>query len=139
MQASAVAINGAAVLLTGPSGSGKSDLCLRLMDRGAVLVADDFVELTRQAADVLVSPPASIRGLLEIRGLGIKRFACVEGVPVKMVFRLKAPDKIERLPSPDMIDLCGTPVPVFDLYAFAASATAIIMTALESSPGDFVQ
>lgn len=139
MQASAVAIDGAAVLLIGPSGSGKSDLCLRLMDRGAILVSDDFVELTPKAGQVLVSAPAAIRGLLEIRGLGVKRVPVADSIPLGMAFRLKNPDEIERLPELETMEICGMPIPVFDLYAFAASAPLKITTALASQPEDFIQ
>ena len=71
LHASAVEIGGHAVLLTGASGRGKSDLALRLIDRGAVLIADDQVQLTVDDARLLASPPAAIAGLVEIRGIGI--------------------------------------------------------------------
>jgi HPr Serine kinase C-terminal domain len=66
-----VAIDGGGVLLRGPSGRGKSDLALRLIDAGARLVADDQVLLQRSGMQVLARAPAVLAGLLEIRGVGI--------------------------------------------------------------------
>ena len=73
------------VLLRGPSGAGKSDLALRLIDCGAVLVADDRVNLTRAKDSVQMSAPANLLGKLEIRGLGIVQMACVPFAPLAMV------------------------------------------------------
>ena len=67
IHASAAALGSEAVLVRGPSGAGKSDLVLRLMTRGWQLVADDQVMIE---GTQLAAPPA-LRGLLEIRGLGI--------------------------------------------------------------------
>jgi HPr kinase/phosphorylase len=81
------------VLLLGPSGSGKSDLLLRLLDRGFTLVADDRVELT----DGVASAPEALAGLLEIRGLGVVRFPHLASAPVALAVTLNAG---ERLPYP---------------------------------------
>src|SRR5690349_5084103 len=66
-----VAKDGAGVLLIGPPGSGKSDLALRLLYQGFQLIADDQVAIE----DGIAKPPAALAGLLEVRGLGIVRFA----------------------------------------------------------------
>ncbi|HJZ14329.1 MAG TPA: hypothetical protein VJ251_02575, partial [Stellaceae bacterium] len=71
VHATAIAIDGRAVLLRGPSGAGKSDLALRLIDGGARLVADDQAELRRAGERVMVRAPAEIAGLIEVRGIGI--------------------------------------------------------------------
>src|SRR5580658_5234693 len=71
VHATAVAIGARAVLLRGPSGSGKSDLALRLIDAGARLVADDRCQLSREADAIVVRAPAAIAGLIEVRGIGI--------------------------------------------------------------------
>jgi HPr kinase/phosphorylase len=139
LQASSVAIDGEAILLIGPSGSGKSDLCLRLMDRGGHLISDDFVELSEKGEQVYVSAPSAIEGLLEIRGIGIKRVAFVEGAPLKMVFYLKDEKDIERLPEPQETKICGISVPCFDINAMTASAPLKIVTVLSSSDEDFLR
>ena len=69
IHASCVARDGAGVLLLGPPGSGKSDLALRLISRGFLLVGDDQVTIQRDT----VRPAAALAGLLEVRGLGIVR------------------------------------------------------------------
>ncbi|HYI71910.1 MAG TPA: aldolase, partial [Skermanella sp.] len=87
------------VLLRGPSGSGKSDLALRLIDGGAKLVADDQVELALDAAGrVMARAPATLSGLLEVRGIGILRMNAVRTAPVGLVADLTSEDQVERLP-----------------------------------------
>ncbi len=71
VHASAVTIGDSGVLLRGPSGSGKSDLALRLIDGGARLVADDRVDIYQTRDGLMMAPPESLAGLLEVRGLGI--------------------------------------------------------------------
>ena len=59
------------VLLRGPSGAGKSDLALRLVEGGGRLVADDQTALVPQGSGLVASPPGTLAGLLEVRGVGI--------------------------------------------------------------------
>ncbi len=133
LHATAVSIGGRAVLLTGPSGSGKSDLALRLIDRGAVLVADDRVGLTRDGDTVLAAPPATIAGLIEVRGVGIVAVPHVAGIAVALVVDLAAPR--DRLPEPATRALCGVAVPVVALDPFAASAALKVERALAAFGG----
>src|ERR1700760_1504181 len=72
MHGSCVSRNEDAVLILGPSASGKSDLVLRLLSRGFDLVADDQVDID----DGIASCPPALAGLLEVRGLGIVRLPC---------------------------------------------------------------
>lgn len=82
------------MLLTGPPGSGKSDLLLRLLARGFSLVADDRVEIL----DGIARAPGLLGGLLEVRGLGIMRLPYVESARLVLVVELgKNPP---RLPEP---------------------------------------
>jgi len=94
IHASCAARDGVGVLLTGPPGSGKSDLLLRLLGRGFCLVADDRVEID----GVQASPPATLAGLLEVRGLGIMRL--VYRAPVPLVLAVELSARIARLPAP---------------------------------------
>lgn len=98
LHATSVAIGGRAVLIMGRSGAGKSDLALRLIDRGAQLVSDDYTLLVRAGARLLASPPATIAGRMEIRGLGIVDMAHVDAVPVALLVELT--DDVERMPPP---------------------------------------
>jgi HPr kinase/phosphorylase len=120
----AVAIDGAAILLRGASGAGKSDLALRLIDRGACLIADDQAELRRVIDQVLVSAPAAIAGLIEIRGLGILRVDTVTAAPLVLLVDLVPPTEVERLPESRSEDVLGVAVPVMALAPFEASAPA---------------
>jgi serine kinase of HPr protein (carbohydrate metabolism regulator) len=96
LHATAVAINGRAVLIMGPSGAGKSDLALRLIDRGAMLVSDDYIMVRQSAGLVLAEPPAAIAGLIEVRCLGIVSMPHVSQVPVALVVRLE--NAVDRMP-----------------------------------------
>lgn len=117
-------------MLRGPSGSGKSDLALRLIDGGARLVADDQTELTRVADGVIARSPASIAGRMEVRGLGILRVPTVPGAPLRLVIDLVAPDRVERLPEPQFCEYLQCSLPLLALAPFAASAPAKIRLAL---------
>jgi len=85
LHATTVAIDGLAVLIEGRSGSGKSDLALRLIDRGATLVSDDQTLVMRAGKMLRARAPATIAGRLEVRGIGILGFAHVDDVPVGLL------------------------------------------------------
>ena len=125
IHASCAARDGYGVLLTGPSGSGKSDLALRLVDRGFVLVADDQVDLDNGTA----SSPANLRGLLEIRGLGIVRLPFILCAPLVLSVAL---GDAERLPDPQR-DVHGLPVVTID--AASPSAAYRVSLALDCALG----
>jgi serine kinase of HPr protein (carbohydrate metabolism regulator) len=91
----------AGVLLKGPSGSGKSDLALRLIERGGMLVADDRVELFRDGTALAARAPRALAGLLEIRGVGIVEFPFAASAQIALVVELAGTDKIARLPEPE--------------------------------------
>lgn len=97
LAASAVAIGARALAIEGPPGSGKSSLALALIDRGARLIGDDAVRLTREDARILASPPPNIAGLLEVRGVGLVEFEPTKRCPLALVLTLGAGHG-ERLP-----------------------------------------
>jgi HPr kinase/phosphorylase len=130
MHATTVAIAGRAVLLRGPSGSGKSDLALRLIDAGARLVADDQSRLWRDGDAVMVGAPAPIAGLIEARGIGILRVDPLPEARLALIAELVAPDRVERLPEPASQTILGVAIPVVRIAPFEASAPAKLRLAL---------
>jgi HPr kinase/phosphorylase len=130
VHATSVALGGEGILLRGPSGSGKSDLALRLIDEGARLVADDQTELERVGAGIEMRAPVTIAGRIEARGLGIVPVPSVAAAPLRLVVDLVAPAAVERLPEPEFCSLLGLSLPLLRLAPFAASATAKLRLAL---------
>jgi serine kinase of HPr protein (carbohydrate metabolism regulator) len=125
------------VLLTGPSGSGKSDLALRLVDAGFLLVADDVVDVTAEGGAVIASPGARERGLIEVRGLGVVRLgATLARARVALVVALAPAASQERLPAPATATLAGLPLPLVTIDPLGASAVARIRLALAVLAGD---
>jgi serine kinase of HPr protein (carbohydrate metabolism regulator) len=124
-QASAVAIDGRALILEGPPGSGKSSLMLSLIDRGATLIGDDGVTLARDGDRILASPPPNIAGLLEIRGVGLVTMPTAADVPVALILSLVGEGHAERLPGMLVTrDLFGLAIPVLP-FAHGTIAPAV--------------
>ncbi len=122
--------HGVGVLLLGGSGSGKSDLLLRLIDRGFGLVADDQVLVE----DGQARPPPALAGLVEVRGLGLLRLDHVAPVPLGLVAALDgsvagATSEGERLPEPRPHPVLG--LPMLRIAAFAASSALRIEIGLD--------
>lgn len=130
-------INGKGVLLLGPSAAGKSDLALRLImppspfvseTNTSQLVADDQVEIVLDTVNdqkrVYGQAPEALKGLLEVRHLGIKTFEYLEKSSIDFVIKLKKYHEIERLPDEiNEIEIIeGYTVPLFFLDPFEASA-----------------
>lgn len=130
VHATAVEIDGRAVLIGGRSGQGKSDLALRLIDRGARLISDDYVFVRRVDGRLLASPPANIEGKIEVRGVGILEVPYGRDVPVALFVDLdRAP---ERLPvNEDPRQLAGVELPGLGLSALEASAPIKVEAALK--------
>ena len=128
IHASCVAIGGRGVLLAGPSGSGKSDLALRLIDRGANLVSDDYTLLAVCGGRLLASPPPTIAGKIELRGVGVVEIEAASDVPVCLHVALGG--EHERLPEPERIVLLGVMLPTLRLAALEASAPIKLEAAL---------
>ncbi|MBL8834557.1 MAG: HPr kinase/phosphatase C-terminal domain-containing protein [Rhodospirillales bacterium] len=122
------------VLLCGPSGSGKSDLALRLLDCGAQLVADDRVDLERRGDAIWATAPGKIAGLLEVRGIGIVHLdgvagACADRAKLGLVVDLTDRAAIERLPEAAGRNLLGIDLPCLPFDPWAASAVAKLRVA----------
>ncbi len=130
VHASSVAIDGRAVLITGPSGSGKSDLALRLLDRGFALLSDDQTIVRRDGDRLIASAPPQIAGKLEVRGIGILDVDWVTDVPVALLVELKS--DIQRLPDDSgQRPMLGVPLPLVTIDAMTASAPSKVALALD--------
>jgi HPr kinase/phosphorylase len=132
LHASCVELGGTGVVLLGASGSGKSDLALRLIDAGASLVADDRLTLERRG-DLLVGRPApALAGLLEVRGFGIVRLPWCAESRLGLVVELRPEAPLPRLPEPEAYELLGLPLSHLRLDPRAPSAAAKIRLALSA-------
>jgi serine kinase of HPr protein (carbohydrate metabolism regulator) len=130
LHASAVAIDGRAVLIMGPSGAGKSDLALRLLDRGFTLVSDDQTIVRRDGDGLIASAPATIAGKLEISGVGIVDMESVANVPLCLLVELTS--DIQRLPDDSRErPILGVPLPLVSIDALTASAASKVALALD--------
>ncbi len=135
IHATCVAIDGHGVLIMGPSGAGKSDLALRLIDRGAMLVADDrcIIEAS-DAGSLLASPPATLAGKIEVRGIGIVAMDFTPRIGVAVVVTLEVDPP--RMPDEgDSIEIGRQRLPRVRVDARQASAPVKVALALRQMTG----
>ncbi len=132
VHAGCVAIDGHGVLIEGPSRSGKSDLALRLIDRGAALVSDDYTELTAIDGRVTARAPVKIAGKIEVRGVGIVDLPYRAAADVALVVRLDGDEP--RMPEAAVRrKLVGIALPAMTINAVAASAPIKVELALHAT------
>lgn len=127
-----VEIDGLGIFITGPSGSGKSDLAIRLMDRGAKLVADDYTEILVVNNGLSARPPQNIKGKIEARGIGIIKVENINQTDISIVVQLQEADEIERMPETQNVTIEGVELPVVFLCAKHASSVAKLFLYLKS-------
>jgi serine kinase of HPr protein (carbohydrate metabolism regulator) len=144
VHASAVKVGDRAVLIRGPSGAGKSRLAFELILCGrtgqlppAVLVGDDRVHLATVAGELIVRSTPALAGLIEIRGLGIRKCDHLEQAVVGLVVDLAATDAA-RLPTPDILTtfISGVKLPRIPVAANFSPLPIVIaaLTTTQSSP-----
>jgi serine kinase of HPr protein (carbohydrate metabolism regulator) len=137
-----IALGACAAIIRGASGSGKSDLALRclglaptaLVPCPAQLVADDRAAVVRQGERLFVEAPATIRGKLEVRGLGIVDVPCAGRCELVLAADLTTPDRIERLPDPQPhTEIMGVRLRLIHIAPFEASAPLKLLMTLAQS------
>ena len=131
IHATCVRLNGKGVLLLGESGSGKSDLALRLIDRVASLVADDQVHIVKKDKTLVASAPQKLRGLLEVRGVGIVTLPYEQHATLALAVKLVLRTEVERMPRQEFFELLDVRIPQLSLSAFDHSTTAKIQLAMK--------
>jgi len=124
MHGTCVLLSDIGVLLRGDSGSGKSDVALRLIDGGARLVADDQVVLRVEGGLLVASAPVPLAGLLEVRGVGILPVPTAATAIVGLIVDLVPADRVERLPEPARETILTVSLPHLALSPFDASTPA---------------
>ncbi len=119
MHATLVSLQGKGILLTGKSGSGKSEIALKYIEnKNAKLVSDDVVVIEVRENQLWGRAPENIKGLMEIRGVGIVRFDAEAEAPINLVVNLKNnPEDIERMPKKRVENILGVEIEAIDLYA----------------------
>lgn len=132
LHASLVAFGPVGVLIRGPSGSGKSQLCLQLMDRNASLVADDQVKLSVENNRLMGKAPEALAGMLEIRGLGLVKYPHVPEAEIKLVVDLRPFAEISRMPEPHemRVEILGFNIHRFSLDPQTPAAVEKLQAAL---------
>ncbi len=133
--ATCLELNHKGILLIGPSGSGKSDLALRLIkEKQAKLIADDRTDVELISGEVVATCPQTIQGLLEVRGIGIVKMPHKEQTKISLVIELTNNlEEIERLPQDETITLLGTKIKKIRLYPFELSAVHKVALACDEN------
>ncbi len=129
LHASCIVRDGRAVLISGRSGSGKSDLALRLIDRGASLVSDDYTMVRRVNGRLIATPPANIAGKMEVRGIGIVDVPAASEGEVCLMVDLGR--EVARMPQAnETVMIAGVKLPVVALNGLEPSAPVKVEVAL---------
>ncbi len=129
MHSSSVVIDDNGVLILGDSGSGKSDLALRLIDNGATLISDDISICRKNLNNIYLYCPPEIKGLLEVREIGIITVPFVEKIKLQLVVNLKSKNS-QRFPKDNSLKILGIKIPLINIDGKNSSAVAKIKVKL---------
>ena len=129
VHSSAVVLDDNGVLIMGDSGSGKSDLALRLIDNGATLISDDISICRKNSNNIYLYCPQEIKGLLEVREVGIITVPFVERIKLRLVVNLKSNNN-ERSPKDNSFKILGIKIPIINIEGKNSSAVAKIKVKL---------
>ena len=137
INATAVALDGRAILITGDSGAGKSSLALALMEQGAVLISDDVTHVKIQDGELLASPYERMKGCVEVWGTGIIcGLRTARDVPVLVQIKLTS-SITERMPQESTyVEILGRRVRQFRLYKESKVLATLVRTAVKIAAGD---
>jgi len=131
LHASCVEFEGKGIIIFGPSGSGKSDLALRLIDSGGRLVSDDYVKVDEDGGILYAHPAPNIAGMMEVRGVGLIKLGYKKSAKLNLALELTPEKEIERLPKALFYGLNGAKIPLYKIDAFSGSAIAKIRLMLK--------
>ena len=129
IHSTSVVIDDNGVLILGDSGSGKSDLALRLIDNGATLISDDISICRKNSDNIYLYCPPEIKGLLEVREIGIITVPFVERIKLRLVVNLKSNNN-ERFPKDSCFRILGIKIPIINIEGKNSSAVAKIKVKL---------
>ena len=129
IHSTSVVIDDNGVLILGDSGSGKSDLALRLIDNGATLISDDISICRKNSNNIYLYCPPEIKGLLEVREIGIITVPFVERIKLRLVVNLKSNNN-ERFPKDNSYRILGINIPIINIEGKNSSAVAKIKVKL---------
>ncbi len=129
VHSSAIVLEDNGVLIVGDSGSGKSDLALRLIDSGATLISDDITICEKKNDIIYLSAPAETKGLLEVREVGIITVPFVEKIILKMIVKLEEGD-LQRMPCKNTQKILGQKIPTLIINGRNSSSVAKVKVKL---------
>ena len=129
LHATSVAIEDNGVAIFGNSGSGKSDLALRLIDSGATLISDDITVFSKSENNIHLFGIENTKGPLEVRELGIITVPYIEGIRLKLVIKL-TDKEIERIPKKNQTNLLGLKFPKLEINGKNSSSVVKVKVKL---------
>jgi HPr kinase/phosphorylase len=129
-------INGNGIIILGKSGTGKSDITYRLIcNHGAKLVSDDHIIIEKNENELVAKTVENIKGLIEIRNIGIIKTDYLEKTNIKLIIELEEKENLERMPENEFLEINNIKIKKIKLNAFEQSSELKIITALKIELG----